>query len=415
MDEERGVLTFAPLIGDARQAVVRVLNLGVSQELDTRRTMQGSGSGVIIDAAGGLILTNEHVAREAEAIEIELPDGRRFDAELLGSDEATDIALLKIDGSDLSAVERGDSDQLQVGDLVFAVGYPLGLEQTVTMGVVSGLGRSRGGEGIEDFIQTDAPINVGNSGGPLLDSRGRLVGINTAILSPGSGGGNIGIGFVTPARIAFAIAEQIEQLGEVRRGRIGVRIQDVSDELAESMQLDRAVGALVAHVDPGSTADEAGLQQGDIIIKADGRTIDNLSALRAVIAVLSPGTTITIELMRDGGNTSLEVKIGSPQRATVAVADDEGTVSVFGATFRSPEPEDELPQDMRGAIVSEVLDGSAAARQGLVPGDVIINVNETAVGSPVELAATVEGTSGPWRLGVIRRGINALIPVVISE
>jgi Do/DeqQ family serine protease len=416
IDPERGVLSFAPLLAESLPAVVRVVSLGGARSSSGPREVEGNGSGAIINAEAGLVLTNEHVVRGAQALQVELADGRQLDAELLGADDATDIALLRIPAGDLVEIATGDSDNLRVGDLVFAIGYPFGLEQTVTMGVVSGLGRTTDGDGIEDFIQTDAPINSGNSGGPLIDSLGRLVGINTAIFSPqGPQGGNVGIGFVIPSRIALAIADQIERVGEVRRGRIGVSIQEMTPELAEGFDLERAVGVIVGAVEPGSTAEAAGLVTGDVILQADGRDVENMASLQSVIGVLEAGNEVLLEVLREGERLEVGVAISAPAAAMVAVASDGEAVSVFGATFRDSEPGDQTPQRLFGAMVTEVLEGTVAARHGLVPGDLVTAVDEEQVASAAELAKAVGSTPGPWRLAVVRQGANALIPVIISE
>lgn len=411
MDPERGVLTFAPLLEAALPSVVRVINLQDGQG----RTDQpaGSGSGAVFDTARGLILTNEHVVRDAERLRVELPDGRTFDAELLGQDQATDIAVLRIAAQNLTAIEIGNSDTLRVGDLVFAVGYPLGLDQTVTMGVISGLGRSGRGGGIEDFIQTDAPINFGNSGGPLLDSRGRFIGVNTSIISPGASG-NIGIGFVTPARIALAIADQIGRLGEVRRGRVGILMEDMTPDRATALGLQHSRGVIVTDVDEGSTGAAAGVTVGDVIISAGGRHVNGSASMRAVIGVVEPGTRIALVVLRDGRELPLEVEVGAPPAAAVALAPDGGGVVAFGYRFRDATDADKLPSGLTGVVVARIDESYSDVGAGLQFGDVVVAVNDTPVASTAALAEATSGTTGPWRFTVLRGNINALMPIIIG-
>jgi Do/DeqQ family serine protease len=272
------------------------------------RDVEASGSGVIVDAANGYILTNYHVIENAVAVEVTTKDNRRFDAQIVGRDPPTDVAVLKIDGRDLKAVPFGDSDRLEVGDFVVAIGNPFGLGQTVTSGIVSALGRSGLGiEGYEDFIQTDASINPGNSGGALIDLRGRLVGINTAILAPG--GGNIGIGFAVPINMARAVMEQILRFGEVKRGRIGIAIQELTPEIATAIGTRRIEGAVVARVEPRSPADRAGLKPGDLVIAANGTPIRSMAQLRNRIGLTRLGETVHLTIERHGEVKNLAAKV----------------------------------------------------------------------------------------------------------
>jgi Do/DeqQ family serine protease len=271
------------------------------------RLTQATGSGVIVDAAQGFVLTNNHVVANADAIEVTTKDNRRFAAKLVGRDEDTDIAVLKIDGGNLKAVPLGDSDRLQVGDFVVAIGNPFGLGQTVTSGIVSALGRSLGIEGYEDFIQTDASINPGNSGGPLVDLRGRLVGINTAILAPG--GGNIGIGFAVPINMARNAMEQIIRYGAVKRGRIGVTIQDLTPEIAASLGSRRNAGAVISVVEARSPAERAGLRSGDIIVAVDGAPVRGASQLRNRIGLAAINDQVALTVERGGADRSVQLRI----------------------------------------------------------------------------------------------------------
>jgi Do/DeqQ family serine protease len=273
-----------------------------------RRETRSSGSGVIVDARNGYVLTNDHVIRDADLIEVTTKDNRRFRAELVGRDPPTDIAVLRIRPDRLTAVPLGDSDRLEVGDFVLAIGNPFGLGQTVTSGIVSALGRSGLGiEGFEDFIQTDASINPGNSGGALVNLDGELIGINTAILAPG--GGNIGIGFAVPINMAKRVMEQIVQHGEVRRGRIGIAMQDLTPELAEALGTRRAEGAVVGMVEPGSPAARAGLMRGDIVAAVNGVAIRGATHLRNTLGLLRAGEDAELTIERRGETASVRVRV----------------------------------------------------------------------------------------------------------
>lgn len=407
LDAARSVLSFASALEQALPSVVRVVMLARGPG-DQQRVL-GSGSGAVFDAEEGLIITNEHVVRQGDAIRVEFADGRRIMAELIGKDEATDIALLRIAAESLTSIEFAASDEVRVGDIAFAVGFPLGLEQTVTMGIVSGLGRSGIGDGLQDYIQTDASINQGNSGGPLLDSQGRLIGINTAILS--RSGGNIGIGFAVPTRIAQAIADQLERFGEVRRGQIGVGVRDLTSELAERLGIPHTRGVVVERVEPDSPAQAAGLQADDIIIRVDNRPTGNVNAFRTEVGITEPGSTLELVLLRSGQERRISVTIGEPARLSVAVGSTGDAAAVFGARFRDVRPSDNIPTGVKGAIVDQVQDGSLAARRGLQPGDLVVELDGRPVTSVSDLAEA-SGKQGPWRLTVARG--NSLIPMIIS-
>jgi Do/DeqQ family serine protease len=274
---------------------------------------QATGSGVIVDAAQGYVLTNAHVVENETSITVTTKDNRKFPAKLIGRDAGTDVAVLKIDGGKLTAVPLGDSDKLQVGDFVVAIGNPFGLGQTVTSGIVSALGRSGLGiEGYEDFIQTDASINPGNSGGALVDLHGNLVGINTAILAPG--GGNIGIGFAVPISMAHRVMDQLIRYGEVKRGRIGIAIQDLTPDLAQAMNTKRMNGAVIAKVEPGSAADHAGLKTGDLVVAADGVPVHSGTQLRNAIGLARIGDQVNLTVDRGGTERALGVRIELAQQ-----------------------------------------------------------------------------------------------------
>jgi Do/DeqQ family serine protease len=285
----------------------RFFNLPQNQGPQERET-QATGSGVIIDSAQGYVLTNGHVVENATRIEVTTKDNRRFTAKLVGRDPDTDIAVLQIPTNNLTAVPMGDSDRLQVGDYVLAIGNPFGLGQTVTSGIVSALGRSGLGiEGYEDFIQTDASINPGNSGGPLVNLHGECVGINTAILAPG--GGNIGIGFAVPVNMARRVMDQLTRYGEVKRGRIGVAIQDLTPDLAESMRTAHTTGAVIARVEPGSPAERAGLHQGDLVVAVNGVPVRSGTQLRNTIGLTRIGSDVDLKIDRRGSERSVGVRV----------------------------------------------------------------------------------------------------------
>jgi Do/DeqQ family serine protease len=283
----------------------RFFNLPPQQR---ERETQATGSGVIVDAREGYVLTNNHVVENAEAIEVTTKDNRRFRAKLVGRDGDTDVAVLKIEGTNLTALEFGDSDRLEVGDYVLAIGNPFGLGQTVTSGIVSALGRSGLGiEGYEDFIQTDASINPGNSGGALVDLRGRLVGLNTAILAPG--GGNIGIGFAVPINMARRVMEQLVKYGEVKRGRIGIGIQELTPEIAQAMGIKRSEGAVIAKVEPKSSAERSGLRAGDVVLTVDGLPVKSATQLRNRIGLTRVGEQVELLVERKGEQKTVRAQI----------------------------------------------------------------------------------------------------------
>src|SRR5215469_6532797 len=285
------------------------------QQQPIERETQATGSGVIVDAGQGYVLTNAHVVENASNIEITTKDNRRLTAKLIGRDPDTDIAVLQIPSGGLTAVPVGDSDRLQVGDFVLAIGNPFGLGQTVTSGIVSALGRSGLGiEGYEDFIQTDASINPGNSGGPLVDLRGNLIGINTAILAPG--GGNIGIGFAVPINMARRVMDQLIHYGEVKRGRIGVAFQELTPDLAQAMNTPRVNGAVIAKVEPGSPADRAGIKTGDVVVGANGVAMHSATQLRNTIGLTRIGEEVNLTVERGGREQSVGVKVELAQQAT---------------------------------------------------------------------------------------------------
>ena len=416
--------TLAPLIERVSPAVVNISTRGHIEARENplfndpffrrffgdrmpqpqERQTQSLGSGVIIDADEGLLVTNNHVIANADEVTVVLNDGREFTAEVIGTDERTDVALLKIDADDLVQVPIANSDKLKVGDFVVAIGNPFGLNHTVTSGIVSGLGRyGLNEENYEDFIQTDASINPGNSGGALINLRGELVGINTAILS--RTGGNIGIGFAIPTAMVKTVVGQIQEYGEVKRGILGVQIQDVNQDLAQAFELDKNEGALVAGVVPGSAAEEAGIKTGDVVLSVNGAKVTSATDLRNRVGLMRVGETIKLEIMRDGKRKAIQATIGDPEKSTVASTGLHPGLN--GASFAELDERSPLFGKVEGVMIVNVERGSRAARAGLRPGDVITSVNRKDIEGLGEFRKLASGTDGLLLLN-IRRGNGAL-------
>lgn len=355
------------------------------------RPRQSLGSGVIIDAQQGLVITNNHVIRGADEITVSLNDGRSFQADIVGSDPATDVALIKIASDDLSALPLADSESLRVGDFVVAIGNPFGLGQTVTSGIVSALGRSGLGiEGYENFIQTDASINPGNSGGALVNLRGELVGINTAIFSPGgASAGNIGIGFAIPSNMVKQISDQLLEHGEVKRAYLGVQMQDITPELAQAFAIEAQQGAVVTHVVADSAADDAGLQVGDIITAVDGAQLINADSLRNTIGLMMVGQKVKLDIIRDSQAQTLTAKVKQTRQT-----ETNGTVhpKLGGATFGDIEEDSPYFGQVEGIMVYSVKRGSPAWRAGLRGEDVVTSVNRRSVTNLEQFKPLVKNT-----------------------
>ena len=391
----------------------RFFNVPPGQQQPQEREEQAIGSGVIVDAAKGYVLTNNHVVEHADKIKVRLNDDRQFDAKLIGTDPQTDLAVLQIKADGLSALPLGDSAQLQVGDFVVAIGSPFNLRQTVTSGIVSGLGRNTGADdgSYQDFIQTDASINPGNSGGALINLRGELVGINSQIYS--QSGGSIGIGFSIPVNLAKSVMSQLITNGKFERGRIGIVGQNLTPELDKALGLkDNTHGALVAKVAPGTPAEKAGLKEGDVVVAANGKAIKDMPELRNLIGLLKVGEKVDLTVLRDGANKQLTVVVGkSPDEKVSASGGDNGkeggatgkglNPKLKGATF-GPAPEG----DTKGVQVTDLAQDSPAAESGLQPGDIILSVNRHAVNSLAEFQKYASGDGD--LLLYVRRGDGAL-------
>jgi Do/DeqQ family serine protease len=388
---------------------------------------RGVGSGVLVSADGS-ILTNHHVVDGAEKITVLMSDNKSYDAKIVGTDQPSDLAVLKIEGANFPFLNLGNSDSVRVGDIVLAIGNPLGIGQTVTAGIISAKGRRTGlSDGsFEDFLQTDAPINRGNSGGALVNLNGELIGINSQILSGGTGGGNIGIAFSIPSNMARGVMEQLLKDGKVRRGRLGVSIQNVTDELAKSLDLEQRSGVIVSGVSQGSAAEKAGVKRNDLIIAINGEKIEDSNVLRNKVAGSTPGTEIKLTVVRDGQQIDLTATLDEfkgeetqNRRGDDDNEDGPGPQNQGGKLGLSLEPV--TPQTAKqlgldnaneGVVVTEVDESGPAAEAGISRGDVIVEINRKAVNSAADVRSALEGVSGkPILLLVNRRGQTSYLTV----
>ncbi|WJG08851.1 DegQ family serine endoprotease [Aliiglaciecola sp. LCG003] len=419
--DKEEIPSLAPMLQEATPAIVSISVEGTQvsrqrvpemfrhffggqNEQVQERPFKGLGSGVIIDAEKGYVVTNNHVVDNADEITVMLTDGRELKAKKLGADEQSDIALLQIDSEKLKALPLANSDKLRVGDFVVAIGNPFGLSQTVTSGIVSALGRSGLNiGGYEDFIQTDAAINRGNSGGALVNLRGELVGINTAIFGPN--GGNVGIGFAIPSNMMKSLVDQIIEFGEVRRGLLGILGQDVDAGLSEAMNLEVNKGAFVSEVSPDSAADKGGIESGDIITHINGRIVDSFQELRAKISSMGAGAEVELTLLRKGKSKKVKVTLGDAGAAVVAAREIHPALE--GATLADGTTE----RGNKGVEISELDARSPAARFGLQEGDIIVGVNRNRINNVAELRRQMEDAEGVIALNV-QRGKSSLYLVI---
>jgi serine protease Do len=441
-DEGPSRNTFAPVVKRALPAVVNIssskmvkTSAGNMPEMDpffrqffggnggfdmprqpSREREQSLGSGVIV-SPNGYILTNNHVVDGANDVRVTLADKREFKARVVGTDPKTDIAVLKIDANDLPTVVIADSDKVQVGDYALAMGNPFGLGDTVTMGIVSATGRGNLGiEDYEDFIQTDAPINPGNSGGALLNDRGELVGINTAILSHGSEG-NQGIGFAIPVNVARNVMDQIVKTGKVTRAYLGVMAQEVTPDLAKAFHESEVRGALVGDVTPDSPASRAGVQKGDIILSVNGKPVNDSAQLRMNLSLMQPGTQVNLTILRDGTQRQLSARLGElpTETAKVEKSDNATDTAMEGVSVQDLDARSAkqlgLPPSASGVVVTDVDPNSNAAANGLKRGDVIQEVNHQAVHNTAEFQSALRHSGNEALLLVNRQGNTMYLAV----
>ena len=363
------------------------------------RKRGGAGSGVIIDAEKGHVITNYHVIANADSVVVMLSDGRRYEAKVLGSDPETDISILKIEAADLTEMKLGNSDALRVGDPVFAIGNPLGLSQSVTSGIVSALGRSGLGiESYEDFIQTDASINRGNSGGALININGELIGINTAIIASGGNSGNIGIGFAIPVNMAAGITEQLLEQGHVRRGQLGIVIQALTPDLAKAFDVKQQTGIVIAQVKPDSPADEAGLEVGDIISSVNGRMIKNHRQMRSYIGLRRIGERVVMDVLRNGREMEVTATITEQEMREM----EGGKLSRKFAGVLLENYIVPRTGEQAGVLVKDVRRDSQAYGRGLRKNDLIIGANRRNI-------------SNLEQLRLVMSGVRDIVPVLIRR
>ncbi|NJD30932.1 MAG: DegQ family serine endoprotease [Gammaproteobacteria bacterium] len=415
---ETPVPSLAPMLKRVTPAVVNIATRGTVQEQNPllndpffrrffdipnqprQREFQSAGSGVIVDAKNGYIVTNTHVIENATEITVQLLDNRSLSAKVIGKDEGSDVAVLKVQAANLVEIPIADSDLMEVGDYVVAIGNPFALGHTVTSGIISALGRSGiNPEGYEDFIQTDASINPGNSGGALVNLNGQLVGINSAILS--RSGGNIGIGFAIPSNMMKTVMDQLIKYGEVRRGVLGVNIQTLTPDIAQSMELGNIQGALVSQVVEGSAAEKAGIKAGDVVTAINGKPVKDAAALRNLIGLLRIGDKVDIALLRDG----------KPRRVTAVIGERDAAAEAKAAGLHEGLQGAQLADAQGGGVlVRSVAEGSPAAQRGLRANDVILAVGRTRVANLAEFQRATEGASA--FVVQIRRG-NAMLVIPI--
>lgn len=442
MKNAEGLPSLAPMIKRVTPAVVNISTRGVITRqmqgpfmsplfqqffgIPPHQTMEqpfeSLGSGIIVNAKKGYILTNYHVIRDAKKITVTLYDNRSFPAKVVGYDRATDIAVVRIKAKHLTQVALGNSNEMEVGDFVVAIGNPLGLMHTATFGIVSALGRpnlagtsegngeSRIGR-LDDFMQTDAAINPGNSGGPLVNLRGQVIGMNTAIAT--NNGGFIGIGFAIPINMAKAVMEQLIKYGKVERGELGVYIQNLSPALAKQFGLKPGVGGVViTQVMKHSAAAKAGLKQGDVITEVNGQKVTNPSMLASYVAVLRIGTPLTLKIYRNGKPMVIHAKVGKKSHATGTTSGAMNSNVPIGATFANITQSSPLYGQVQGVIVTQVKPGEAADEAGLQPGDVITAIDRRPIRNLAQFNQTLGTYTGKTVLLTVRRGNNVFFTTI---
>ncbi|WP_373767303.1 Do family serine endopeptidase [Glaesserella sp.] len=414
--------SLAPMIEKVRPAVVSIAVEGQTQDVPTARAVpeefefffgpnafgdrggprqfRGEGSGVIINADKGYVITNNHVIDNAEKIMVKLDDGREFKAKLVGSDPMSDVALIQIENpKNLTEIKIADSDKLRVGDFTVAIGNPFGLGQTVTSGIVSALGRSTGttDEGYESYIQTDAAVNRGNSGGPLINLQGELIGINTAIISPS--GGNAGIAFAIPSNMANNLVQQILEFGEVKRGLLGIKGGELSADLAKEFDVNAQQGAFISEVMADSAAAKAGLKAGDVIIGLNGQKIRSFAELRAKVATTGAGKEILLTYLRDGKEDTVKVVLQSDEQ-------NNTNAKALLPALNGAELSNYNAKNIKGVEISKIEKGSIAESRGFKKGDVIVGVNRRSVENIGELRKILESKPSAIALNILRDGSN---------
>jgi Do/DeqQ family serine protease len=396
---------------------------GAAPRRPQTQIQRGLGSGVIVQADGH-ILTNHHVIDGAEDIKVDLGNRQTYSAKLVGSDPPSDLAVLKISASGLAVLQLADSDKVKVGDVCLAIGNPLGIGESVTAGIISAKGRATGiSDGsFQDFLQTDAPINQGNSGGALVNTRGELIGINSQILSP-NGGGNIGIGFAIPSNMAKSVMSQLIGKGKVNRGMLGVTIQPMTTDLAQGLGLKEARGIAVSSVNAGGPAEKAGIKAGDVILQVNGRTVNDPNELRNTVAGIAPGTEVTVKIARGAQEQDIKVKLGdldieSAQAGSAGGTGEQGSATLgVGVVPLTPEVASELGlrRGTQGVVIQSVEPDGPAAQAGLQPGDVIQEVNRQPVRTPQEMRAALQKGGNRVLLLVNRQGRSQYVTVALSR
>lgn len=416
--------TLAPMLKQVTPAVVNIATSGTVRVQESplfndpffrhffempsqprERKTQSLGSGVIVDAKKGYIITNNHVIDKADVIKVTLRNGETHEAKLIGTDPDSDVAVIQIKAKNLTAIPLANSEQLRVGDFAVAIGNPFGLGQTVTSGIISAIERSGLGiEGYENFIQTDASINPGNSGGALVNLRGELIGINTAIYS--KSGGSQGIGFAIPVNMAKDIMQQLLSYGEVRRGRLGAQAQDLTPQLAEAFNIPFRRGAVVSHVEKDSAADRAGLKPGDIVTEINGKAVRNANSLRNYLGLLRIGQSVEMSILRDNKTLTLKATVAAQDKSKESIAGEKLHAHLAGTEIQNIQPGSKLYGRIAGVIISSVEPGSPAARTGLRRGDVITSANREEITNIMELENAISKNNG--LLLNIRRGNSSL-------